>query len=48
VAFDKTGTLTKGVPELTDLIVADGFEDGEVLSLIAAVEANSEHPIGQA
>ncbi|AEQ50852.1 heavy metal translocating P-type ATPase [Pelagibacterium halotolerans] len=48
VAFDKTGTLTKGAPELTDMIVADGFEDGEVLSLIAAVEANSEHPIGQA
>ena len=48
IAFDKTGTLTKGAPELTDMIVADGFEDGEVLSLIAAVEADSEHPIGQA
>jgi Cu+-exporting ATPase len=48
VAFDKTGTLTKGAPELTDLIVAEGFEESDVLSLIAAVEANSEHPIGQA
>lgn len=48
VAFDKTGTLTKGVPELTDLIVSDGFEEEDVLSLIASVEANSEHPIAQA
>jgi|TARA_A100001391_G_scaffold190664_5_gene163480 Cu+-exporting ATPase len=48
VAFDKTGTLTRGVPELTDLIVSDGFEEEDVLSLIASVEANSEHPIAQA
>ena len=48
VAFDKTGTLTKGVPALTDLIVSDGFEEEDVLSLIASVEANSEHPIAQA
>ena len=48
VALDKTGTLTKGRPELTDLIVADGFDRGEVLSLAAAVEARSEHPIAQA
>ena len=26
IAFDKTGTLTQGKPELTDLIVADGFD----------------------
>jgi len=48
VAFDKTGTLTRGVPELTDLIVSDGFEESDVLSIIASVEANSEHPIAQA
>ena len=36
------------MPELTDLIVSDGFEEEDVLSLIASVEANSEHPIAQA
>ncbi|KEJ93873.1 Cu+-exporting ATPase [Pseudosulfitobacter pseudonitzschiae] len=48
VALDKTGTVTEGRPELTDLILADGFERAEVLALVAAVEERSEHPIGQA
>ncbi len=48
VALDKTGTLTAGRPELTDLIPAAGFERDEVLRLVAAVEANSEHPIAEA
>ncbi|MFD2227894.1 heavy metal translocating P-type ATPase, partial [Microvirga arabica] len=48
VALDKTGTLTKGRPELTDLIVAQGFNDAEVLALVAAVETRSEHPIAEA
>lgn len=48
VALDKTGTLTEGRPELTDLIVADGFDEDEVLGLVAAVEAQSEHPIAEA
>ncbi|MFA5582202.1 MAG: copper-translocating P-type ATPase, partial [Paracoccaceae bacterium] len=48
VAFDKTGTLTRGRPELTDLTLADGFTRNEVLALIAAVEARSEHPIASA
>ncbi|MDB5588222.1 MAG: copper-translocating P-type ATPase [Devosia sp.] len=48
VAFDKTGTLTKGTPELTDIILDDDFEHDEVLALVAAVEARSEHPIGAA
>ncbi len=46
VAFDKTGTLTKGRPELTDLELSDGFGRGEMLKLLASVEAQSEHPIG--
>src|SRR3546814_44831 len=41
-------TLTKGQPELTDLIVAEGFDGGEVLALVASVEAQSEHPIAEA
>ncbi len=48
VVVDKTGTVTKGRPELTDLVVADGFECGEVLRLVAAVESRSEHPIAEA
>src|SRR5690606_19519255 len=48
VAFDKTGTLTQGKPALTDLILDDDFEHDEVLALVAAVEAKSEHPIASA
>jgi heavy metal translocating P-type ATPase len=48
VAFDKTGTLTAGKPMLTDLILDDDFTHDEVLALVAAVEAKSEHPIGSA
>lgn len=48
VAVDKTGTLTKGRPELTDLILAEGFERTGVLAAVAAVEAKSEHPIARA
>ena len=48
VALDKTGTLTEGKPALTDLILAPGFDRAEVLALVAAVEARSEHPIARA
>jgi Cu+-exporting ATPase len=48
VALDKTGTLTKGRPELTDLIVAEGFDESEVLRLAASAESRSEHPIAEA
>ncbi len=48
VAVDKTGTLTEGRPALTDLTVADGFDEDAVLRLVAAVEVTSEHPIAEA
>jgi Cu+-exporting ATPase len=48
VVVDKTGTVTKGRPELTDIVVADGFAEGDVLRLVAAVESRSEHPIAEA
>ena len=48
VAVDKTGTLTLGRPELTDLVLAQGFERERVLAPVAAVEALSEHPIARA
>ena len=48
VAFDKTGTLTEGRPELATLMPAEGFGEAEVLRLVAAAEAGSEHPIARA
>jgi Cu+-exporting ATPase len=48
VALDKTGTLTRGKPELTDLSVAEGFDESEVRALVAAAEAPSEHPVARA
>ncbi|MEM9843216.1 MAG: heavy metal translocating P-type ATPase [Pseudomonadota bacterium] len=48
IALDKTGTVTEGQPSLTDLVITDGFDRDSVLSLIAAVEAQSEHPIAEA
>ena len=48
VAVDKTGTLTEGKPKLTDFQVTERFNEHEVLSLTASVEAKSEHPIAHA
>ena len=48
VVFDKTGTLTQGRMALTDAAVADGVDETELLRRAGAVEADSEHPIGQA
>ncbi len=48
VAVDKTGTLTLGRPVLTNFTPAAGYERSSVLALVAAVEAQSEHPIAQA
>ncbi|CUH67563.1 Copper-transporting P-type ATPase [Thalassovita gelatinovora] len=48
VALDKTGTLTEGRPVLTDLVLAEGSDRDDVLRKIAAVEAQSEHPIAAA
>ena len=48
VAVDKTGTLTQGRPELTDIALTGGFAEDEVLALVAAVEARSEHPVAAA
>ncbi len=48
IAFDKTGTLTAGVPEVTDVIAAEGFTEEDVLANAAAVERRSEHPLAEA
>ncbi len=48
VVFDKTGTLTRGEPRVTDIVPAGGLDADELLRLAAAVEAASEHPLGEA
>ena len=47
IVFDKTGTITKGQPEVTDLIVKNGFSEEELLRAAGSVEAGSEHPLGE-
>ena len=48
VIVDKTGTLTEGKPKLTDIVALDGHDETEVLSLAAALERGSEHPLAEA
>ncbi|ABM62949.1 heavy metal translocating P-type ATPase [Halorhodospira halophila] len=48
VVLDKTGTLTEGRPALTELVPRGGWQYDEVLARAAAVEAHSEHPLGEA
>ncbi|NAS24502.1 heavy metal translocating P-type ATPase [Herbidospora sp. NEAU-GS84] len=48
VLFDKTGTLTRGEPRVIAVEPADGHTVGEVLSLAAAAEEDSEHPLARA
>jgi Cd2+/Zn2+-exporting ATPase len=47
IAFDKTGTLTHGRPRVQSVIALDGLVESEILALAAAIERNSEHPIGR-
>ncbi len=48
VMFDKTGTLTRGKPEVTDLLPMPETSERDLLSLAAAAEHGSEHPLAQA
>jgi len=48
VVFDKTGTLTEGKMCVADVIVSNGFEAEQLITLAAAVEAHSRHPLAAA
>ncbi len=46
--FDKTGTLTYGEPKLTEQLIAPGFAQKQVLTLVASLEGYSKHPLARA
>jgi Cu+-exporting ATPase len=48
LAIDKTGTLTEGKPTLTQVAVAVGGDENNLLKMAASVEATSEHPLAAA
>ena len=48
LVVDKTGTLTLGKPDLVSVIAQPGYNETEMLGLVAAVERGSEHPLAHA
>ncbi|KKI47255.1 zinc ABC transporter ATPase [Obesumbacterium proteus] len=48
IAFDKTGTLTQGTPQVTDVVALSDTQTDQILTLAAAVEVGSHHPLAQA
>jgi len=48
VALDKTGTITEGRPKVTDILLADGITNAELVRIAYALEYNSEHPLAEA
>ena len=48
VVLDKTGTVTEGAPAVTDILPAEGWNEDELLRVLASLERNSEHPLASA
>ncbi|PHR80956.1 MAG: copper-translocating P-type ATPase [Colwellia sp.] len=48
MVLDKTGTITLGAPKVTDIHVFSELDENRILSLVASLEAGSEHPLAQA
>ncbi|MDO8912741.1 MAG: heavy metal translocating P-type ATPase [Phenylobacterium sp.] len=48
LVVDKTGTLTEGRPAVTEIHVAQGFAEADLLRLAASLERGSEHPLAEA
>lgn len=45
--FDKTGTITEGMPSVTDITPVGDLSERELITLCAAAEKRSEHPLGE-
>ncbi|MBI1758948.1 MAG: heavy metal translocating P-type ATPase [Actinobacteria bacterium] len=48
IVLDKTGTITAGKPALTDIHTTGGIAEAALLTLAAAAETDSEHPLAAA
>lgn len=48
IVLDKTGTITAGKPTLTDVQPVGAAQEDDLLTLVAAAEADSEHPLATA
>lgn len=48
VVLDKTGTITEGTPAVTDVRLASGISEDQLMGIAAAIERRSEHPLAQA
>ncbi|MFN7970958.1 MAG: heavy metal translocating P-type ATPase [Acidobacteriota bacterium] len=48
LALDKTGTLTEGRPDVVELVSLGEHTETEVLGVVAAMEAHSDHPLAHA
>ena len=48
IVLDKTGTVTRGEMSVTDFLAADGVDESRLIAVAAAIERQSEHPLGAA
>jgi Cu+-exporting ATPase len=48
IVIDKTGTLTEGKPRLVQVVTVAGFQENELLQIVATLERRSEHPLAAA
>jgi len=48
VVLDKTGTITKGEAKVTDVILCNGDDEQELISVVYNLEKKSEHPLARA
>jgi Cu+-exporting ATPase len=48
LVVDKTGTLTEGKPRLMAVVPAEGFQETQLLQIVASLEKASEHPLAAA
>ena len=48
IALDKTGTLTRNQPQVVEVVTVEGVSQDQALTLAAALEARSEHPLAKA